>query len=179
MNLLRHTEEQNDRATREMHKWKTTENVKRTVIVKSAFWSVLNSDCFFKLMCTYLLFFYMSCISGLTVPHILTGKPNGFGNQSFQWTIFERGIKWLKGVRTWSMSVHSHGTERLCLLLFFELLFCWRLDTKSASTVLYLLLETPWQPLTSAGSYVTLRWHQWTHYTPWCWTTRRMSFWEM
>lgn len=68
---------------------------------------------------------------------------------------------------------------RLSLILCYELLFCWQLDTKSASTVLYLLLETPWQPLTSAGSYVTLRWHQWRHYTPWCWTTRRMSFWEL
>lgn len=78
-----------------MHKWKTTENVKRTVIVKSAFWSVLNNDCCIKLMCTYLLFFHMSCISGLTAPQILAGKPNGLGNQSILWTIFWWVIKWL------------------------------------------------------------------------------------
>lgn len=52
------------------------------------------------------------------------------------------------------VTCHTQQSECLNLLLLPELLFYWRLDTKSASSLRNLFLETP----TFSGSNVMLRW---------------------
>lgn len=143
--------------TEQYKKCKNKTQLKVKVIVNSAFWWVWND------LCCFVTLNHVYLLAGLLF-FLLWLYHKKIQMVGIEWKIRPFSEVTVQNVSYRNM---AHVSECIAAELTFEL-FWRRLDTKSASTLLYLLLEPPWQPLISAGSSVMLRWHRWICYTPWC-----------
>lgn len=140
-------------------------------------------NCFIKLSHVYPLAGLLFCLAFLALLYhrILTGEPNSLGNQAFQWSIFQYGVKWL--LERWlckkcpvSQCIATEPNVSVCSYYwnyyFTDDLtqnlphFCFICDWRHPDSL--------W-PLPA----VMLCYIKVTHYTPWCWTIWRVIFWEM